>query len=156
MTDNIHSVAYMRYATAKEYVEAVKLVLTSPHYRDRHVMMAIRPTHLLAGFALELYLKAWLLADGEAEQGAHGHKLLTLYENALGRGFSNDDRIRELIGHIAEPHGQNRDYVYRYTAEGAEIKPLIWDAVLPIIDQIDNLVDAKVGASAHHGLAPGH
>lgn len=43
--------ACTRYATAKEYVEAVKLVILSPHYHDKHVMIAIRPTYLLIGFA---------------------------------------------------------------------------------------------------------
>ena len=149
--------AYNRYATAKEYVEAIKLVLTSPHYKDKHVMIAIRPTHLLAGFALELYLKAWLPAAGVSSKEVqnYGHKLRDLYSTATVRGFTSDGDIRRLIEHVAEPHGQNQDYMYRYTRNDAEIEPLIWPVVLPIIDKLDNIVDEHVGASANHGLKPG-
>jgi len=150
--------AYRRYSTAKEYVEAIKLILSSPHHRGQHAMMAIRPSHLLAGFAVELYLKAWLLADGRPSDAVQkqGHRLLDLYGSALARGFTNDARIRKLVENLAEPHGQNRDHVFRYSQASSEIKPLIWTSVLPIFDALDVVVDTHVGASASHGPKPGH
>lgn len=150
--------AMQRYSTAKEYVEAIKLVQTSPHYTGRHVMMAIRPTHLLVGFALELYFKAWLLADGATPKKVRslGHKLRDAYELATARGFIGNNNITHLVNHIAEPHGQDHDYVYRYTKVGSNIEPLNWDVAYPALNKLDEIVDAHVGASEHFGLQPGH
>ncbi len=150
--------AMQRYSTAKEYVETIKLVQTSPHYIGQHVMMAIRPTHLLVGFALELYLKAWLLADGATPKKVRslGHKLRDAFELAVARGLAEDNDIYLLVDHVAEPHGQDHDYVYRYSKVGSKIEPLNWDKAYPILHKLDEIVDAHVGASEHFGLKPGH
>lgn len=147
-----------RYSTAKEYIETIKLALSSPYYKDKHVTMAIRPTGLLLGFALELYFKAWLLGDGAAskEVFGYGHRLLDLYREVYSRGFQRDPLLDALVSQIAEPHGQNRDYTYRYTNEDSELPILIWDTVLRVVDRLDVQVDTKVGASAAHGLQPRH
>ncbi|WP_131800226.1 hypothetical protein [Methylobacterium indicum] len=148
--------AVVRYATAKEYVEAIKLIITSPHYIGKHMMIAVRPTHLLAGFATELYLKAWLLADGVSSKDVqkHGHKLLDLHADAVARGFSTNSGIDALVSNLAEPHGQNKDYVFRYTHTDAKITPLAWDYALIVFDSLDVIVDAHVGASVSYGLKP--
>ena len=155
---NCISEATMRYSTAKDYVETIKLVLSSPHYQGQHVGIAIRPTGLLLGFALELHFKAWLLADGlpSNEVSRLGHRLRDLYSTAIARGFSTDDEIANLVDLIAEPHGQDRNYLYRYTRQTDEIPLVPWPIVLPILAHLDRIVDTHTGASASHGLTPGH
>jgi hypothetical protein len=157
MTHSLNTEALTRYATAKEYVETIKLALSSPYYKEKHVNMAIRPTGLLAGFALELYLKSWLLADGMSSRDVEkfGHKLKSLHESATGRGFITDSEINELVDMVSVPHGQNRDYIYRYTKENADVPLIPWHLVLPIFHKIDAIVDQHVGASASFGLQPG-
>lgn len=153
----LNAEALTRYSTAKEYVETIKLALTSPNYKDKHVMMAIRPTGLLAGFALELYLKSWLLADGMPSRDVEklGHKLKDLYQSAIDRGFSTDSEIFQLVDMVSVPHGQDRDYIYRYTKQNADVPLIPWHLVLPIFHNIDAVVDHHVGASASFGLQPG-
>ena len=158
MTTATNQEAIMRYSTAKDYKETIKLVLTSPHHAGQHVMIAMRPTGLLLGFALELYFKAWLLAEGNVskEVAAHGHRLRDLYSEVTSQGFADDDEIWNLVDMVAEPHGQERNYVYRYTRHEDEVPIIPWTLALPILDKLDLIVDARVGASESYGLAPGH
>lgn len=158
MPDVMLNQSHSRYSTAKEYVETIKLALSSPHHKGQHVIIAVRPTHLLAGFALELYLKAWLLADGEDEKKVekYGHKLIDLHAAAVNRGFPKVPEIESLVGKLAEPHGQNRDYVFRYTELNHKIDTLDWVVELETFHKIDLIVDTHVGASKLYGMVPGH
>lgn len=154
---SVNEEAYQRYSTAMECVETIKLALSSRFYKDGHVNLAIRPTHLLFGFALELYLKAWLLADGMPSKDVrrYGHKIIDLSQDAIKRGFPSDPAIIAIIDHVAKPHGQDGDYTYRYSGPKDEIVPLDWTAIWPAVQKLDSIVDTRVGASASHGLPAG-
>lgn len=154
--DNRESI--QRYSTAKEYVMAINIVRHNPSYTNDHETNTRRPTHLLLGFALELYLKAWLLADSVSSDKVrqYKHKLLDLHGAAVSRGFPSDKDIEVLVSHMAAPHGQDGDYVYRYTDGNDDVPGVKWHIAWPIIEKLDMIVDEHVGASATYGHEPGH
>lgn len=156
MTDEIKfNEAQHRYGTAKGYAQTIKMVVLSPAYSGPQIGFAILPTNMLLGFALELYLKAWLLAKGDASQKvrAFGHKLDDLFARALHLGLPSVEKLADLVAVIDGPH---REFTYRYIDGAVEIDMMTWPVIFPILDQLDMLVDGAVGASALSGLEPGH
>jgi hypothetical protein len=147
--------AQHRYGTAKGYAQTIKMVVLSPLHAGDKVGFAILPTGMLLGFALELYLKGYLLAKGEPSKTvkAFGHKLAEMFARAAEMDLPEINQLADLIAVVDGPH---REFTYRYIDGSAELDVISWPVVFPIIDQLDIVVDEAVGASATQGLKPGH
>ena len=118
--------------------------------------MTFLPVNTLLGFSLELYFKAWLASCGQTPDELRkqfGHKLRNLYEACANNGLRLSS-LNMLISQVEVGHG---DFSYRYFEpskakyEGANI-PFAFQ----VLNELDALVDARVGASASMALAPGH
>lgn len=150
-----HDEAVMRYSTAKGYLQACKMIFTSQHYCGSNIIAAVLPLHMLAAFALELYLKAWLLRAGvnSKEVRCFGHKIADLYESAKGRDLPTSHRLSELVSHFASPHA---DFTYRYIESYTKLDDTNWLLAFKVLEDLDRDVDVYLGASAAYGLEPGH
>lgn len=153
MADN-QDEAEMRYSTARGYMIACKMLFSSPQRAGREIA-TILPMHMLAGFALELFLKAWLLKAGLASLDVRGmgHDIKKLYRRSKEKNLPFVLGLDSVVDALAAPHG---DYTFRYMNSSDKMVALGWAGTFPIFDQLDIAVDTFVGASASHGLLPGH
>jgi hypothetical protein len=144
-----------RYVAGKAYIEAGKMIFTSPHYEGPRVVQAVLPLHMLAAFALELLFKAWLLGTNRPSKQvkAFGHDIEGLFKEAQTAGLPAIPKLDELVDLFSAPHA---DFTYRYLEKGTTITTANWHNVFPLLDQLETAVDAFVGASAEQGLVPGH
>ncbi len=104
---------------------------------------------MLAGFALELYFKAWLLEVGRPpdEVKAYGHQINDLYAEVIKEGLPVVNLLGQLVGALSKGHGRP-DFTFRYIEEGSEVANIKWDVVFEIFEKLDKAVDAKIGATA--------
>jgi hypothetical protein len=148
--------AVHRYHTAKGYFQSALMVYTSP---DRNSSarkdLTLLSINMLTAFALELYFKAWLLEAGiaSAKVKAYGHKVDELYVDSKANGLPKIHLLDELVVALSDGH---KDFTFRYMNDGDEIDNVNWEVAFKVFDQLDNIVDAKIGASALVGLKPGH
>jgi hypothetical protein len=130
------------------------MIFKSNRY-ESHKTAVILPLHMLAAFALELYLKSWLLGVGKTsgEVKKYGHDIQRLYDDATRYGLPNIDQLQDLVGHLAGPH---EGFTYRYIDSKDRIENTNWPVAFNVLYQLDCEVDKSIGASASHGLEPGH
>ena len=150
-----HDEAILRYSTAKGYIQACKMIVLSDHYKDQNVVATILPLHMLGGFALELYLKAWLLGSGRSSKDVrgYGHDIKNLYDDAKTDGLREIDKLKEMKDHFADPHS---DFTYRYIGPGDQMDNTNWPSAFRAFDELDREVDGYLGASSSYGLQAGH
>ena len=140
--------ALHRFATARQYIEAIKMICTSPHIdSEQRVAMTVLPLNMLAGFALEIYFKAWLLAAGRDSKTvkAFGHKVTELYGEALGEDLPDVAQLPELVQALGEGH---EDFTYRYIDSGATVNLIRWEYAIAVLDALDDIVEFRVVAAA--------
>ena len=146
--------AIMIYSNAKGFSEAAKMIYLSPHYGDRHHMLILPIGHLV-GFGIELYLKSFLTHHGvdkrRLSSRALGHNLIALYDLALTFGFSLAHR--KLLD---EFHHHHSAFEFRYADDDTVFHIPSHVETFTAMDALDRYVDGVVGASASHGLQPGH
>ncbi|WP_203153413.1 HEPN domain-containing protein [Methylobacterium aquaticum] len=100
----------------------------------------------LAGFAIELYLKAWLSADGVEEKGLSSHNvrhdLAELLKMAIARGYSpSSKKIDELIDTLRKLH---RKFETRYLKDDTEIQKLTLGGYSAEMEMLDADVRTKI------------
>lgn len=146
--------AQHRYATARGYLQTVRTILLSPIYPGREITFVLS-LHLLAGFATELYLKAWLLQAGipSSDVKRSRHDIASLFQEVERHNFPNIARLDEIVSGFAAPH---KELTYRYLDEGDSINPANWPIVLAVLSELDIAVDTFTGSSATQGRQPGH
>lgn len=144
------------YVPARSFAEATKLIRSSPHYSGREPMMFL-PIHLLFGFAVELYLKAWLSKAGiepdALARRPYGHHLVNLYRGAIDAGLPNLAGLGEVISVLHGPHSR---FEYRYFKSPSSFESLGALQITSSLERLDTEVDRFIGASASRGLEPGH
>lgn len=147
-----------RYVTAKQYMNAIEVLDTSPHYNSSNIVLKILPVHLLLGFSLELYFKAWLLGDGmpPGEVRRFGHEIKSLFEECIDRGMSDIPQLEGLVDLAEQGHTRDNNFTFRYFDSRRQYLVMNWHQDRQILSSLDTIVDEKVGASASHGLTPGH
>jgi hypothetical protein len=153
-TTTNHAEAISRYTTAKGYTQSCKIV-THADLRGFGQIDTILASSMLLAFALELYLKAWLLGSGRAsdEVRSYGHRLADLYAAALSKDLPRVESLGELVDHFAGPH---KDFTFRYMDNVDEISVTNWAFAYGVLEALDLEIDDLLGASAEYGLRPGH
>jgi len=144
-----------RYHTAKGYFQSCIMIERSPERStEARRMLTILSMMMLTGFSLELYFKAWLLAKGKTSEQVRGynHGIYKLYRDCKATGLVVN-QLDHLVDTVAVQH---QDFTYRYIGADVEIPLLNWNTTFQILDALDTRVDEAVGASALHGLQPGH
>ena len=151
MSEAIH-----RYHTAKSYFQSSIMIERSPERNsEARKTMTLLPMSMLVGFALELYFKAWLLAAGRPslEVQRYGHRMKELYAEARKDGLPLIPKLDEMVAAVSAGH---EDFSFRYIKDGKTVNTINWEAAFLPLDELDTVVDRRVGASASCGLVPGH
>ena len=158
MTEQLN-LAIHRYATARGYVTTLHLIQVGkgalgPEAAETLLTSTILGMSQLAGFALELYGKSWLLGHGLNAETVrkYGHNITKIYEDAQGLGLVIPDRVVELIEAFVAGH---KDFTFRYPEDGVEVKNIVWSAAFAAFAELDTIVDDKVGGSQSFGLPSG-
>lgn len=146
---------YRTYSVAKGYVQGAYSMMANPHRfqleDDTSLFMAF---HVLCGFAAELYLKAFLEAQGTNDRlltkADTRHNLPRLLELCSEHGFENDGAIllSQLLG---EKH---KGFEYRYMKPDATYKTEALTKIFAAFSALDVYVDTAIAASAYKGLKP--
>lgn len=132
------------------------MIVLHPTHEGINAISVSMPIHMLIGFALELYLKAWLLAAGVTSgilrSKEMGHNLQGLYESARSHGMPDTRDMQSLIDLV---HKYHAGFDYRYMKEGTNYTLLNYPLCFEILNRLDEEVDGHVGASASLGLTVG-
>lgn len=155
-TQGKNSPGYNRYCVGKGYCEAVKYIFTNPHLKsEAQFHLLFLPMCNLAGLALELLLKAWLLHAGKDAQEVRrfNHDVVKLYKAAAATGLPTTPALDELVTVVGPDH---KALTHRYLEDGLTYTMVKWRAACDALDHLETVVDEAIGASASKGLAPGH
>ena len=151
MSDSI-----LTYSTAKGYVQSAYVMMASEYrFAAPEDSTFVLGFHMLAGFAAELYLKAYLSHKGHddkelREQGVR-HNLKALLALAKADGFSSVAAER-LVDLLSDNH---ESFEFRYMKSTSTYTARSLNEVFEDFSNLDNLVDVAVGASASKGKSPG-
>jgi hypothetical protein len=146
----VMSEAIRIYSTAKGYVQSTYLIVTNPQrYQAPDDTTFILSYHMLLGFAVELYLKAYLMHTGhtEAELRRVGHNLQKLLELSKADNF-NLPEAKKLVDYLGDQHAS---FEYRYMKPESSYY-IRWQAeVFAELNALDHYVDVEIGASKSKG-----
>ncbi|GEC30657.1 hypothetical protein EFR01_08280 [Sinorhizobium fredii] len=81
------------------------------------------------------------------------HDIKALHDAAVNKGLPSINGLEPLKDHLAGPH---EDFTFRYINDGDVIQNTHWPVAFQVLYNLDIAVDSSIGASASHGLAPGH
>ena len=88
------------------------------------------------GFAVELYLKAFLANEGVTDDALmkkpYGHNLRQLFSEAKTRSFNTELPAMERIIHFL--HQDHSKYTYRYVPDGGDL--MVFNDLLPVISAL--------------------
>ncbi len=143
------------YSVAKGYVQSAYSMMANPHRLqlpdDITLFMAF---HMLCGFAVELYFKAFLIHKGYTEaqlrQRDIGHDLVKLRDRCRCEGLY-DTGGDLLVDLLAEKH---KSFEYRYMKRASEYRTSDVRAIFFAFSCLDRLINTAIGASASRGEAP--
>jgi len=144
------------YSVAKGYVQSAYVMLANPHRLqlsdDTTFFMAF---HMLCGFAVELYLKAYLAHKGYDEDRLRKadlrHDLIKLRQLSVSEGLieSGSQLLVDLLG---EHH---KSFEFRYMKKTATYKTVALREIFSAFSSLDQAVDIAIGARAARGKIPG-
>ena len=143
------------YSTAKGYVQSTYLIVTSPdRFQVQDDTTFILSYHMLLGFAVELYLKAFLThtshTEAELRGRGVGHTLKKLLELSEADGFTLPAATK-LVDYLNDEHGS---FEYRYMKPDSSYYVRYQAEVFAELAELDAYVDSKIGASASRGHTP--
>lgn len=144
------------YSTARSYLQFVVVGHNHQPFGTAYEMSFHLPKSMLLGFALELFLKAWLHYSGTTEgdlRDMYGHDIEDLYNDAIANGLPQTADFDRLVQELGSDH---KDFGYRYMRDTSQYNPMDYVAVVNILQELDRVVDERIGASAALGLQPGH
>lgn len=148
--------AHTAYSTAKGYVQSAFVLMNSAdRYQAPTDLTFFYSFHMLIGFAVELYLKAYLLHAGHSgeklSRQPFGHDLEALSNAATSAGLTVSG-LDQVVMLLADPHG---DYTFRYPRPDSSYTVPDLNILFGHLSALDVAVDAVTGASASHGRALG-
>lgn len=144
--------AIRTYGTARGYVQSAYLIVTNPaRFQVPDDTTFILSYHMLLGFAVELYLKAYLTHTGHAEtelrSGAVRHNLQKLLDLSEADGFVLPAATK-VVDYLKEQHGS---FEYRYMKPGSTYYLRNQAEVFAELSNLDEYVDSEIGASISAG-----
>lgn len=148
MTTNTYDNAIKNYSTARGYVQSIFLIATNERrYQANKDTPFILASMLLAGFAVELYLKAYLQRSGFKES-IKTHDLRKLSHLCEKRGLPAS-KMKDLVDFFYQSH---RDGLYRYMRGEHEYEVPKLHILFNLLSDLNNIVDEALGARASYGL----
>jgi hypothetical protein len=125
-------------ADARDYMIAAENLTT-----DKNSIHLVAPTYFLRGHAIELLLKACLLANGWTVDQCRkrlGHKLLEALAEAEKVGLVVSDQTKKVIATLSPRH---EDYTFRYRPDEPYAFPnqtVATDAISELFDKVHRIV----------------
>jgi hypothetical protein len=111
------------FKAADGHRRAVELLIDHEFRSDGSRDSVFFAIYNVLGFAVELYLKAFLaksgMADSELWTRQYGHDLQRLFEEAKKRGF--DVRLPEMVAIVDLLSAGHGSYGYRYVHDGSDL-----------------------------------
>jgi hypothetical protein len=143
------------YSTAKGYIQSAHLMMSNPiRYTTPDDTPFYLAFHLICAFAVELYLKSYLIHSGHEDKELRGigvrHNLEKLHELAKADDFT-DIGTGALVDLLHEHH---ESFEFRYAKRETKYRAVNLQHMFIAFSALDLFVDAAVGASASKGLAP--
>jgi len=131
------------------------MIITNPtRYSVDDDTTFILSYHLLLGFAVELYLKAYLThrkhSEAELRRNDVRHNLEKLLALSEADGF-NLLAAKRLVEYLHIKHGS---FEYRYVRQGGRYDLRSQAEVFTDLDELDTYLDSEIGASASLGKKP--
>ena len=143
--------AAIRWFTANSYAGAVHELWADVGGDRPGEQRVTLPSALLGGFACELYLKSWLLADDAPINDVWGHDLGKLNRSCKDRGLQEIEGLESLLSSLVDGH---RQFDYRYVTPGKTFHSPNWKLALPILLRLDNAVEQKLVTVSEDLMAP--
>jgi hypothetical protein len=140
------------YGTARGYVHsACALISSADRMKFPDDTPFILSTHMLLGFAMELYLKAALAHYGVTEaalkHSSRRHNLVVLHREVGEHGL-HSNALRDLSSHFSARHG---DFSYRYVDRAGTYVLMSPLQMFVLFSEADGCVDGVIGASSSLG-----
>lgn len=150
-----NDLAIVHYSTARGYVQSAFLMLSNPiRLSVRDDTSFILSSHLLFGFATELYLKSFLscrgVSDADLRSPKLGHNLAALLRRAKEMSFASES-AETLVDILGKGHS---DFRYRYAGRDVTFPVIGPNNAFEGFRHIDSFVDESVGARASLALPP--
>lgn len=147
--------AIITYSTAKGYVQSTYLIVTSPgRFQALDDTTFFLSSHMLLGFAVELYLKAYLThtahAEAELRSATVRHNLKQLLQLSEADGFSLPAATK-LVDYLGDQH---KSFEYRYMKPNSSYQIRPQAEVFAELDLLDGYIDVEIGASSSKGMSP--
>lgn len=144
------------YSTAKGYVQSAYLMMTSPYrYHLPNDTPFYLSFHMLCGFAVELYLKAYLshkgFTDRQLRQQKFRHDLRRLHDLAAAEGLL-DGGSSKLAIFLGEHHNS---FEFRYMKPKSYFWAMNLRDMFAEFSSLDYAIDDATGASASRNRRPG-
>ena len=144
------------YSVAKGYTQSAYAMMANPHRLqlpdDTTFYMAF---HMLCGFAVELYLKAFLAHRGYAEEGLRKsdirHDLSKLRDLCVSEGL-REDGSKLLVDFLGTHH---KSFEFRYMKRDTFYSTIALRDIFFAFSSLDEAVDTAICASASRGRVPG-
>jgi hypothetical protein len=140
------------YSTAKGFCQGALSMMASPcRFQLPDDTTLILSFHHLVGFAVELYLKSFLIKQGISEKELmfkpYGHNLNNLLQKAKENSFKCQE-CDELVSGLK----QHETYEYRYLKNETNyrLQPIYF--IFELLNALDFYVDTIIGASVDRGL----
>lgn len=151
LTDDDVALSFMEsYYTATNYVDSIFAMLMSEvrldFAEDRRYLKA---SLLLAGFAIELYLKSYLYYKRIPEGEIRTHDLNRLFVLSVNQGLDGSV-AQELVNSFQDDH---RDHQFRYTTPGRRLYPRSLPALFASFSTLDRGIGMELGEDRYLGFS---
>jgi hypothetical protein len=113
---------------------------------DENSIHLVAPTYFLRSHAIELLLKACLLANGWTVKQCRdklGHRLSEAMREAEAVGLALSDQTKSVVGTLSPLH---EDYTFRYRPQRSYAFPsakVAAEAVAELFDKVHRIIAAK-------------
>jgi hypothetical protein len=129
-----------KWAPSYGFLEAARILVSQNRHNESDILSV--PIYLLAGFQIELLLKAYLTAVGATDKDLKdiGHDLDAAYNAAVAKGLKSSLPISDIIAKMSDPH---KKLAFRYF-DGAELDLHTPETLIPMLQAWDREVQDAI------------
>lgn len=147
-------IAFRAYSTAKGFCQSAFAMMSSEgRFRLPNDTTLVLGFHHLIGFAVEVYLKAFLFHLGFEEavlrKNPYGHDLKALLKECQDHSLTNSEAVS--LCHYLEKH---KTFEYRYVRNDASYRIIPIHIVFELLRELDTCIDQAIGCSVSFGKDP--
>lgn len=145
------------FGAARSYVLFVSIgQMQTPRIEDKPFHLAL-PKRLLLGFAMELYLKAWLRKQGVSTRDLqfkpYGHDVGSMMKISLEKGLKITPQIQDVARQLARQH---KSHGNRYVVKEDYFLDMDYRYVIWALCVLDEIIAPEIGIADCHGIDIGN